>query len=128
MTASIERSRKLRGTRRGAGRALCQLDDLTNPGSAAFVVKRGAQRVSVLVVRRDDEVFCYLNSCPHIGAPLDYQTTGFLDVEGQNILCAYHGALFRMDDGVCISGPPERQCLTPLGLEIKDGAVLALGW
>ena len=128
MATPIQRTQKLRGTRRGLGRALCRLDDLENPGSAAFVVKRGSSRVTVLLVRQGAEAFCYLNSCPHIGAPLDYQTTGFLDPEKLNIFCAYHGARFRMEDGLCISGPPESQCLTPLALEIKDGEVFPLGW
>jgi nitrite reductase/ring-hydroxylating ferredoxin subunit len=127
-TPSIEPSRKLRGIRRGVGRALCRLDELANPGSAAYVVKRGATRISVFVVRKGDQVFCYLNSCPHIMAPLNYQTSGFLDADGQHIQCSYHGALFRMEDGACLEGPPSQQCLTAMAVEIRDGLVMPVGW
>jgi nitrite reductase/ring-hydroxylating ferredoxin subunit len=101
---------------------------MANPGSASFVIKRGEERVSLMVIRRDGDVFGYLNSCPHIGAPLDYQTNGFLDEDKRHIRCAYHGALFRLEDGVCVSGPPERDCLKRFPLEIKDGQILAGSW
>ena len=47
----------------------------------------------------------------------------FLTREKDLILCATHGALFRIGDGHCISGPCEGQRLWRWAIAVKDGAV-----
>ena len=60
----------------------------------------------VLIVHGDDGVVrVFQNSCPHRGTPLDWLPDRFLDRGGRHILCATHGALFRIEDGFCLSGP-----------------------
>ena len=41
----------------------------------------------------------YVNSCPHLGSPLDWVPNRFLSADGRHVLCATHGALFRIEDG-----------------------------
>lgn len=103
---------------------LCRIDDLGDPGSAGFAVGEGAERRLVLVVRCGEKVFGYVNACPHIGAPLDFTPGRFLDLERRHILCANHGALFRIDDGFCVSGPCAGKSLAPVDLTLKDGVIL----
>jgi nitrite reductase/ring-hydroxylating ferredoxin subunit len=59
----------------------------------------------LILVRLADRVAAYLNSCPHLGVPLDWQPGILLDVSGEYLQCALHGALFRRDDGHCVDGP-----------------------
>ncbi|ACO80384.1 hypothetical protein AvCA_42610 [Azotobacter vinelandii CA] len=59
----------------------------------------------LLAVRRNNRAFVYLNSCPHLGIPLEWQPDRFLDASGSLIQCATHGALFLIDSGKCVSGP-----------------------
>lgn len=100
--------------------ALCHIDDLADPGSDGFELDGTA----IMVVRRDGEVFGYVNSCPHVRSPLDFQPGHFLDPDRQFIQCASHGALFRIDDGVCLAGPCSGKSLTPVGLTLSDGWIL----
>lgn len=86
-------------------RWLCSLDDLPSPGSARFNLDLGPGNHSLCVVRRGDEVFGYVNSCPHTGAPMDWVPGQFLDETGTLIQCSMHGAQFRIEDGYCVYGP-----------------------
>ena len=108
-----------------SGQPLCRLIDLDDPGSAGFVLRRGDTAVPLLVVRRGGRVQGYVNSCPHIGAPLDWTSGQFLNREKSHILCAMHGALFRLDDGLCVGGPCAGKALTAYPLVLTDGVVLA---
>ena len=81
----------------------------------------------MFVVRRGDEVFGYLNVCPHTGAPLNWMARKFLDPSRTLIQCATHGARFRIEDGVCISGPCNGKSLTAVPVRIEDGNVVIAG-
>lgn len=79
---------------------------------------------SLIAVRHQDQLFLYLNRCPHRGIPLEWQPDQFLDYERQFIQCSTHGALFRIDNGLCIQGPCNGQALTPVGFRIDDDGYL----
>lgn len=75
-----------------------------------------------MAIRSRQQVFCYINVCPHWGAPLDIVPGRFLDREGRHIICSTHGALFRIDDGRCIKGPCLGAALVPLGCRLDEVA------
>ncbi len=76
-------------------------------------------------MRQGDAVRVYVNSCPHIGVPLDWAPDRFLSHDRQRIICAMHGAEFRITDGVCTAGPCLGDRLEAVMIEIKDGALTA---
>lgn len=98
---------------------LCRIDDLDNPGTKAFDTESG----SIFIVRQDDQVYAYKNSCPHRGIRLEWQPDQFLDYEKQYIQCSTHGALFTLDSGKCIVGPCNGQSLQSLQCRTDDGIV-----
>ncbi len=105
---------------------LCALDDVPDGGSAGFAAGEAGEfgfRNGVMLIRRGGEVFAYENSCPHTGAPLDFTPGRFLTRDGGHILCAVHGALFRIEDGHCVSGPCAGGALRPVSISIIEGAV-----
>ena len=102
---------------------LCDVNDIDNNGSTGFVIDTQDGRCGLMVVRKDDRVYSYLNSCPHIGTPLEIQPNRFLDQSGQHILCATHGALFQIEDGLCIAGPCVNDKLTPVAIDVRDNGV-----
>lgn len=106
-----------------SGTQLCALDDIADGGAAAFVADLGARRAAVFAVRRGKAVTVYENKCPHIGGPLDFPPGQFLSDDGAHIICATHGALFEVTDGLCIDGPCEGDHLTALHAEVRNGAV-----
>ena len=105
------------------GTELCALADIPAIGGKGFVFGSGTDRFPMFVIRRNDEVKGYHNECPHVGGPLDWVSDQFLDKEKTHILCATHGARFRIDNGLCISPPCPGALLTPVAVEVVDGKV-----
>jgi nitrite reductase/ring-hydroxylating ferredoxin subunit len=117
--------RQLLGPTRGeAGNPLFRLDEVPEDGEMSFVGVYGYPQ-GLLVVRRGDQVFAYLNSCPHEGRGLDWEPGKFMNYENSMIICEAHGASFRIDDGFCTEGPCKGTALMPVPLEIRDGAAYA---
>lgn len=104
-------------------RYLCRVDEIPDPGSRGFGLREGGIGAELFVVRCGDRVRAYRNHCPHTGAPLEWIPDRFLDLEGELIQCALHGALFRPDTGLCLRGPCVGQRLQPLHLLERDGAL-----
>ena len=102
---------------------LCDLTDIADGHSAGFTVHGPYGQMDVIAVRKGDTVHAYINSCPHIGAPLEIQPGQFLNVDKTHILCSTHGALFNIDDGLCVSGPCVDEKLKALVAVTRDGAV-----
>ena len=103
--------------------SLCALDELPEPGSKGFDMDLGEERVSLFVVRRDNEVYGYINSCPHTGVALEWVPDQFLDADGSFIECATHGALFTIEEGKCVSGPCAGDRLKPVRLSVDDDVI-----
>lgn len=106
---------------------LCRLDDIPDGGSAGFDVPAAQdnnEAVAVMAIRQGGRVFCYVNSCPHWGSPLDLVPGRFLDRKGRHILCTTHGAQFRIEDGRCIKGPCLGASLRPLPCRVESSTVV----
>ena len=86
-------------------RLLCRLAEIPDGGGKGFWFGQDTARFGLFLIRDGDDVYGYENSCPHRGTPLDWLPDRFLDRGGRHILCATHGALFRIEDGFCLSGP-----------------------
>ena len=102
---------------------ICHLSDLFDPDSRGFTWLHHEVAMEGFVIRQGGRVTAYVNSCPHTGAPLNWNPDQFLDVEGQFIQCSLHGALFRLEDGVCVHGPCVGQSLQSLRVALKDGVI-----
>jgi nitrite reductase/ring-hydroxylating ferredoxin subunit len=107
-----------------SGRRLCRLNDIPNGGSAGFSLPspEEGEPLQVMAIRSGEQVYCYINVCPHWGAPLDISPGRFLDRDRRHILCSTHGALFRINDGRCIKGPCLGAALTQLRCHLDDAA------
>jgi nitrite reductase/ring-hydroxylating ferredoxin subunit len=103
-------------------RALCRVADIPDGGSKGFPPPPGGF-TGLFAVRQDDAVFVYVNSCPHIGTPLDWMPDRFLSADGRRIVCATHGAEFRIADGACLRGPCFGDRLEPVMIQIEDGMI-----
>ena len=58
-----------------------------------------------MAVRQGEKVHVWVNSCPHIGTPLDWTPDRFMTADGRHLICATHGALFEPATGECTAGP-----------------------
>lgn len=98
---------------------LCRIDDLAEDSARGFQW----QGHSLVAVRKDGDFRLYLNWCPHLGIELNFQPDVFMDMDNEFLQCANHGALFRVQDGHCLSGPCRGMALQSVPFEITDGEV-----
>lgn len=103
-------------------RALCKPEDIPDNGCRGFAPAPGGF-TGLFAVRRGERVFVYVNSCPHIGLPLNWNPDRFLTVDGSRIICANHGAEFRIEDGCCVRGPCKGRILESVPVTIVDGLI-----
>jgi len=111
--------------RPAAGTRLCALDEIPSPGAKGFRFRQDEAMFAGFVVRQGEALFGYVDSCPHAGWPLAGFAGRFLTRENDLILCGGHGALFQIEDGVCVAGPCPGQTLVPWPVRIEQGDVLA---
>jgi nitrite reductase/ring-hydroxylating ferredoxin subunit len=109
---------------------LCRLDELPDGerlDGLGFPAK-APYRPGIFVLRDGDGVRAFVNRCPHQGTPLNWTPNRFLDVERKHIICATHGAVFKLNDGLCIAGPCLGDALDPVAAEVRDGDVYVANW
>lgn len=107
------------------GTVLCALNDVPNPGAKGFVFGVGTEQFEMFVVRKDETLAAYVNSCPHIGMPLEFMKDKFLNAESTSIVCSTHGAHFRIEDGFCTKGPCRDKSLQTVPITL-DGTTLRI--
>jgi nitrite reductase/ring-hydroxylating ferredoxin subunit len=88
---------------------------------------------SALVGMTRGKIVAWANACLHQPTPLDvvadpeWVTEGVraapMDDDRVHLLCHSHGALYRVEDGYCVSGPCDGQELVRFGVEERGDAV-----
>ena len=104
-----------------AGVRLCTLAEIKDPGGKSFRFRDGSRMFAGFVIRQGEAAQGFVDSCPHAGWPLAVGDN-YLTRTGNRILCAGHGALFRLD-GDCIAGPCFGQHLAPWPVVVRGGEV-----
>ncbi len=102
---------------------ICKLDDITDNDAKGMVAVVDGKQRNIIVVRKADQAYAYLNWCPHTQVLIDQLPGKFFDGEHKHLVCSKHGALFRPEDGYCVSGPCEGDSLSALDVIVKDGSV-----
>jgi len=103
---------------------LCRIEDLHDPGSRGITVQLPDRQLDLFVVRRNGNVYAYVNRCPHTGSPLDWVPHDFLTPDGNYIQCATHAALFQVEDGLCVAGPCTGDGLVAIPVKVETGLVV----
>lgn len=107
-----------------AGVKLGPLDTVGDGHARNFVLQLRAGRFHGFVVRQGDMVHGYADRCPHAGVPMAQRLDDYLTPAGDLIVCSWHGALFRIEDGLCVGGPCVGQRLTPWPVTVIDGQII----
>jgi nitrite reductase/ring-hydroxylating ferredoxin subunit len=74
-------------------------------------------------VKKQNNIYIYKNSCPHIGIALDWVEDKFLDPSCTMIQCANHGALFVIENGLCVAGPCSGRKLIAIKFTLENDAI-----
>ena len=99
---------------------LCNTNDIGESNSKGFEI----QGLQLFAVKKNGQIYLYQNRCPHLGIELHWQDDVFLDTSGTLIQCATHGAMFLIEDGLCVAGPCQGQALQAYPFEIVDHKIV----
>ena len=102
---------------------VCSLDVLRQKTTMSWNKMVQDQQKACLIIYIDEQLYTYVNSCPHTGVNLDWKPHEFLSNDGLYIQCAMHGALFNIKNGLCLHGPCLGEGLEPIKSEIIDGQI-----
>lgn len=104
-----------------------RVSDLTDPGCREFTIGDGDWPFTGFVVRQRGEIYAYQNVCMHVGHPLNWQPDSFLTKDGDAIICASHGALYKIESGECFAGPCTGRSLGKVDVEVRNGVIVVHG-
>jgi nitrite reductase/ring-hydroxylating ferredoxin subunit len=102
---------------------VCPLDAVPDGGCIEVAFGAGAEPLRLIVLRSGREAWAYVNVCPHFSLPLNSQPGEFLVTDDRHLMCAYHCALFRFHDGLCVAGPAKDRSLEAVPVQVVDGIV-----
>ena len=105
--------------------SLISLTDLPVSGIVALDASINGENESIIIHCDQGKYAAYLNICPHAGRRLDYAPGKFL-IDRGNLICAAHGATFRLHDGLSVAGPCRGQSLVGLPILAQDGQLYVL--
>ena len=108
------------------GVALCDHDDVADGAARGLRIERAAGVVRIFLVRQGSRMWGYENRCPHRGTPLNWLPDRFLSEDREHAICATHGAIFRIDDGLCIAGPCSGESLRSIPVAVEAGQIVVL--
>lgn len=103
---------------------LCPAAEIAEAAGKGFAIGTGRDRREIFVIRKDGVLRGYVNSCPHVGSPLDIVPDRFFAGDHTHLMCFTHGALFRAEDGYCVRGPCRGLSLDALEIEVEDGIIV----
>ena len=101
---------------------LCAPDEIADMQAKGFIGRVDGKQRNIFAVRKNGAYFVYVNQCPHAGALIDHIPGKFFNGDGSLLRCGMHGALFQIEDGVCVDGPCSGKSLQPIASEVRaDG-------
>jgi nitrite reductase/ring-hydroxylating ferredoxin subunit len=108
-------------------RVLCRVNELPEGSARGFRFGRGVAVRAVIIVKKGGAIYAYDDACPHMGTPLAFLPGRYFDRDGRELLCATHGARFRVEDGFCLSGPCAGRSLARAAIRIESDVVVLAG-
>jgi nitrite reductase/ring-hydroxylating ferredoxin subunit len=106
-----------------AGQILCAAEEVPDGRCMEIRYGEGAYALSLLLHRTSAGIKAYVNRCPHFSLPLNARPNQFVMLDATRVMCAFHGAVFRLDNGYCEAGPAASSFLEPVEVIVRDGAV-----
>ncbi|MFK3973303.1 Rieske (2Fe-2S) protein [Pseudomonas sp. NPDC087358] len=106
---------------------LCELDEIIDGGAMELLDHPYPVPEALVIVRRGQKAWAYINRCPHFSVPLNYQPQIFCTYRSAILMCAHHSAMFRFEDGLCVDGPCKGARLQSVPVRVERDLVLLAG-
>lgn len=107
-----------------AGVRLGPLEIIEEGRARNFVLESETGRFVGFIVRRGETVRGYVDLCPHMSLPLAQKLDEYVTPDGRFITCSWHGALFEIENGLCVGGPCLGQRLMSWPVIVEDGYIV----
>jgi nitrite reductase/ring-hydroxylating ferredoxin subunit len=101
------------------GSVLCRLDSIDDGACKELRLGIDPDSLSLLLHRKGTSVSAYVNCCPHFSLPLNARLNNFLLLTGEQIMCAWHCAVFQLSDGRCTAGPAHGMSLEQIPVTVQ---------
>ena len=108
------------------GDILCPLLDIDDGSAKEFTYRNGNNIYDIFIQRQGEDAFAYTNVCPHAGTPLNMDEGRFMEKTGRYLMCHTHGALFLLEDGLCVAGPCNGASLQGIDIIVENGNVIVV--
>lgn len=105
---------------------LAQFEQLAEPQKTDGNIKTFGTTLdgqAYIIVKQSGTFQAFINRCPHLQIPLEWQEHHFLDNDTQLLRCSTHGALFMVSSGECVSGPCTGESLKPVDIGISNNNI-----
>lgn len=112
----------------GPGEPIAGADELSGAGADCRTKKfrlildqgYGPKPAEAFLIFFDGEFHAYINSCRHVGVPLDWAPNEFFEETDRLLLCRTHGALYEPATGLCVGGPCIGKSLVRIPIEVSS--------
>ncbi len=108
----------------GIGDVLCSIDDIENGEAKELSFRSRNELYDIFIQKHDGNIYAYVNVCPHAGTPLNMEEGRFMEKSGKYLMCHTHGALFQLDDGLCVAGPCNGARLQAVAIKVEKSLIL----
>ncbi|HEV8541507.1 MAG TPA: Rieske 2Fe-2S domain-containing protein [Verrucomicrobiae bacterium] len=71
----------------------------------------------------ESEIVCYENVCRHLPLPLDYGDGRFFTEDEKHFVCQTHGAMYDLQNGLCVAGPCVGASLKKIHVEVRGDEI-----
>jgi len=105
-------------------RVVAKDSELAEGQSAKFKFREAGDEREGFVIRHRGALHAYRNECRHIPMGMDWVENRFLSRDRCHIQCATHGALYEIETGLCVDGPPAGERLRRLDVEVRGDEIV----
>ncbi|MFV2057821.1 MAG: Rieske (2Fe-2S) protein [Thiohalomonadales bacterium] len=83
------------------------LTNLIGNTTLSYTLTDTTPSIDLILVHHAGQRYAYVDRCPHFGLNLNWRPDQYYNINKHYLQCSTHGALFRIEDGLCIFGPCE---------------------
>ncbi|MDX1351444.1 MAG: PfkB family carbohydrate kinase [Thiomicrorhabdus sp.] len=102
---------------------LANIKQLSNAKTTVVTAESGQ---SLVLIKYEEGVRCFINNCPHQDVPLDEAYKIDVNPFEKTMKCSVHDAYFNIDDGLCIDGPCWDESLTAVAIKVDENGDIFL--
>ena len=105
---------------------ICNTQDIDEMKAKEFSIGEDPEKLELFIIKKNDVLYAYKNTCPHARVNLNWNKNQFLDFTETAIQCSLHFAQFTIETGRCFYGPCEGKTLDKIPLQIELNQVFLL--